>query len=416
VAETLDDGFAATGLGRAWPTGSRWRWLRLLFAGIWLVYLAQPLGTVSKGHGGWWIAAAVTLTTAFCAVFITVVTCWDRHPSWSKYGLVLLFPLAAAFSLLFGAKGDGGAVVWIYVSSATGWVVTGRRAALRAVAAVAVCFLFFSWLAHDDISDVLITLIPVVFVGITMAGMRTQTKLMAELRQAREEVAQLAASEERLRLARDMHDLTGQSLSMITLKSELAARLLGRLPESAERDRVHEEIEQVATVSRQTLRDIREAISGYRRPTLAVEIITARAALASARIIVQDDPDITLLSGTFDPDAEAALAWSMREAVTNVVRHSNASACDISLTRRGRALSLEVRDDGKGFPAAASSAPGAPGAPGSTGTGLRGMAERLSAVGGSLELHPDTSPGFRLIATVPATVRTPGPARVTVPE
>ena len=88
--------------------------------------------------------------------------------------------------------------------------------------------------------------------------------------------------------------------------------------------RAVDEIEQVAAVSRQTLGDIRQAISGYRRPTLAVEIITARNALESARITPHDDPGLTLASGTFDPDAEAALAWCLREAVTNVIRHSEA--------------------------------------------------------------------------------------------
>ena len=109
-------------------------------------------------------------------------------------------------------------------------------------------------------------------------------------------MARLAASQERLRLARDMHDLTGQSLSMITLKSELANRLL-RLPAGPDRDRARDELEQVGAVSRQTLHDIREAISGYRRPTLAVEIITARAALEAAGITPQDDAELTLLSG-----------------------------------------------------------------------------------------------------------------------
>jgi two-component system, NarL family, sensor histidine kinase DesK len=190
-------------------------------------------------------------------------------------------------------------------------------------------------------------------------------------------------------MARDMHDLTGQSLSMITLKSELAGRLLGRLPGTPERDRAREEIEQVAAVSRQTLHDIREAVSGYRRPTLAVEIITARTALEAAGIVPHDDPDLTLLSGTFDPDAEAALAWCLREAVTNVIRHSGARNCHISLTRDGGVLSLTIRDDGRG-----SAKPNA-------GAGLRGMSERLAAVGGHLRLQPG-SDGFCLVATVPA--------------
>jgi two-component system sensor histidine kinase DesK len=208
-----------------------------------------------------------------------------------------------------------------------------------------------------------------------------------------------------LRLARDMHDLTGQSLSMITLKSELAARLLSRIPEGPDRDRARDEIEQVAAVSRQTLHDIREAISGYRRPTLAVELITARAALTSAGITTRDDPELTLLSGTFDPEAEAALAWCLREAVTNVIRHSGAQNVQLKLDRRAGTLSLTVRDDGTGhvLPAAAQGvvAQGVAG----QGSGLHGMSERLSAAGGSLELRGDMQPGFCLVATVPVTVQ-----------
>jgi len=313
-------------------------------------------------------------------------------------------------------------VVWIYVSSAVGWAVPDRKWAVRAVFGVAACYFFFGWLGHDDISDMLITLIPVVFVGITMSGFRVQMKLMWELRQAREEVVKHAASEERLRLARDMHDLTGQSLSMITLKSELAVRLLERLPEGPDRDRVADEIQQVAAVSRQTLHDIREAISGYRRPTLAVETITARTALESAGIASHDDPELTLLSGTFNPDAEAALAWCLREAVTNVIRHSGAKNCLIRLIRHDetqtqtQTLSLEVRDDGRGCPdgnpaGEAADPAGFPGGTG-TGTGLHGMSERLCAVGGGLELRPGPH-GFCLVATVPL-APVVAPADVTV--
>jgi two-component system sensor histidine kinase DesK len=207
-----------------------------------------------------------------------------------------------------------------------------------------------------------------------------------------------------------MHDLTGQSLSMITLKSELAARLLRRLPAGADRDRAIAETEEVAAVSRQTLHDIREAVSGYRRPTLAVEIITARTALESAGIAPHDDADLILLSGSFDPDAEAALAWCLREAVTNVIRHSGARNCHVSIARCDRALSLTVRDDGAGYGAVPHAGTESSGTEASatetsakkaSGMGLRGMSERLAAVGGQLEVRP-SGHGFRLVATVPA--------------
>ena len=418
VTDTADQSLLGRGFGQ--PRPRAWRWLRLLFSAIWLVYLAQPLSTLSgNGHSVGWQAAAVAVTVAFCVVFIIVVTQWDERPALSSWSLWGLFALAAAFNLMFRGPDVGGGVVWIYVSSAVGWAVPDRKWAVRAVFGVAACYLFIGWLGHDTISDMLLVLIPVVFVGITMSGFRVQMKLMWELRQAREEVAKHAASEERLRLARDMHDLTGQSLSTITLKSELAARLLQRLPEGPDRDRVADEIQQVAAVSRQTLHDIREALSGYRRPTLAVEIITARSALESAGIASHDDPELAMLSGTFDPDAEAALAWCLREAVTNVIRHSGAKNCFIRLIRHDetQTLSLQVRDDGRGCPGgnpareAADAADAADAAhaadpdlpaeiPAGTGTGLHGMSERLCAVGGGLELRPGTQ-GFCLVATVP---------------
>ncbi len=191
-------------------------------------------------------------------------------------------------------------------------------------------------------------LLPVLLIGVAMIGFRMQMDLMHELAAARETVAKLAANEERLRLARDMHDLTGQSLSMITLKSELAAKRLGKLPASAERDLVLGDLGDIGRVSRQTLHDIREAVSGYRRPTLAIEAITARNALEAAGIRLDDDPGLTLRSGTFDAEAEAVLAWCLREAVTNVIRHSGAKNCRIRLIQHPGELSLEVSDDGRG--------------------------------------------------------------------
>jgi two-component system, NarL family, sensor histidine kinase DesK len=155
------------------------------------------------------------------------------------------------------------------------------------------------------------------------------------------------------------------------------------------------ELGDIGRVSRQTLHDIREAVSGYRRPTLAIEVITARNALEAAGIELEDDAELTLQSGTFDPDAEAVLAWCLREAVTNVIRHSRARHCRIRLAYRMGELSLEVTDDGHGL---AGQDPGHAG-----GSGLRGMSERLSAIGGRLALgwaEPDR--GLRLTATVPA--------------
>jgi two-component system sensor histidine kinase DesK len=381
--------------------GSPMRWF---FSGVWLVYLIQPVGELFGHHYGVaWIAGGLAITVAFCVIYMLVLMYSDMQPRLARYGLVAIAVLTALACTVYGKDWT---TLWIYVSAATGLVLgaapNGRQEATLGVAAVGACYVFFCWVSHENLENSLIVLLPVLLIGLAMMGFRMQMTLMHELAQARGTVAKLAANEERLRLARDMHDLTGQSLSMITLKSELAAKRLARLPSSAGRDAVLTELGDIGRVSRQTLHDIREAVSGYRRPTLAIEVITARNALEAAGIELDDDAELTLRSGTFDPDAEAVLAWCLREAVTNVIRHSRARHCRIRLTARLGELALEVTDDGQGF---GDQDPENP-----KGSGLRGMSERLSAVGGSLSVGPvNPGHGFRLTATVtqhPAAVAT----------
>ena len=404
------------GMRQAPGTGGTQRWF---FAGIWLIYLVAPVaGLFGHHHGVLWIAGGLAIAAAFCAIYITTICNSGSWPRQARWGLIAIAVLAALACVVYGKTWTP---LWIYVSAATGMVLAapsyGRRTAMYGVLAVGACYLFFSWLSHDDVTDFLIVLLPVLLVGFAMIGFRMQIQLTSELTQARETVAKLAANEERLRLARDMHDLTGQSLSTITLKSELAAKRLARLEPSAERDTVLGDLGDIGRVSRQTLHDIREVVSGYRRPTLAIEAITAHNALEAAGIRLDDDPALTLRSGTFDADAEAVLAWCLREAVTNVIRHSGAKTCRIRLIQHPGELSLEVSDDGHG-PAGqdATSGHGA--------AGLRGMSERLGTVGGRLSLgpsdpdpdnRPDNRPdnwpdnwpnnwqghGFKLTATVP---------------
>ena len=383
-------------------TGSSWRWV---FSGIWLVYLIGPVIDLFHHGGAFWIAGGLVIVVAFCAIYMPLLMYHEDRPELAKAGLVAIAVLAALACLVYGS---GWTPMWIYVSAASGMVlaaIASRQVAFLGVLFVGACYLFFCWISHFGLGNTLAVLLPVLLIGVAMIGFRLQITLMHELAMARGTVAKLAANEERLRLARDMHDLTGQSLSMITLKSELAAKRLAKLPSSAERDAVLTELGDIGRVSRQTLHDIREAVSGYRRPTLAIEVITARNALEAAGIGLDDDPELTLRSGTFDPDTEAVLAWCLREAVTNVIRHSGARHCRIRLLERPGELSLEVTDDGHGFVGPQSAGPESMDS--ATGSGLRGVSERLSAVGGSVSLGPAT-PGqdFRLVATVPATAET----------
>ena len=372
--------------------GSPWRWF---FSGVWLIYLVQPVAELFHHHDAAWIVGGVIITLAFCLIYMPVLMFSDTRPRLAVYGLGVLAVLAAVACLVYGKSWTP---LWIYVSAASGMVLTSvydRRRAYLGVFAITGCYLLFCRITHLDMGTTLAVLVPVLLIGLAMVGFRLQLTLMRQLAQARETVAKLATNEERLRLARDMHDLTGQSLSMITLKSELAAKRLAKLPASAERDAVLTELGDIGQVSRQTLHDIREAVSGYRRPTLAIEAITAQNALEAAGIGLDDDAELTLRSGTFDPDAESVLAWCLREAVTNVIRHSRARHCRIRLADHMGELSLEVTDDGHGLADQDQKNP--------TGSGLRGMSERLSAVGGRLALGwAEPGRGLRLTATVPA--------------
>jgi two-component system sensor histidine kinase DesK len=375
--------------------------LRWFFSAVWLIYLIQPVADLfdSRHHYSMlYKVGGVVFVAAFCVIYVFILDTWYQNRIRGRLGLALLATLAVVISLIYGAEWTS---IFIYVSAATGFVVWDRRRALLGVAASTAAYVALSLLEHTKSGDLWGELLPVALIGFAMIGFKMQIVLNQQLRQTRGAVAKLAASEERLRLARDMHDLTGQSLSLITLKSELAVKRLSQLPPSPEVDAVAAELSDIGRVSRQTLQDIREAVSGYRRPTLAVEIITAHASMEAAGIELDDDPALMTRSGTFDPEAEATLAWCLREAATNVIRHSGAQHCRIRLTERGPELSLEITDDGRGVAESASGTD----LPAGGGSGLHNMSERLSAVDGRFSAGPAGRPGhgFKLVATVPLT-------------
>jgi two-component system sensor histidine kinase DesK len=222
--------------------------------------------------------------------------------------------------------------------------------------------------------------------GIAMTWIRSMIILIHQLRDAREQVARLAVNEERLRFARDVHDLLGHTLSTIALKSQVARRMIRRDPDGVER-----ELGEVETLAQQSLQEVREAVVGYRKVSLLGELEGARSALEAAGIEAAIRTE-----GDLPEDVGSALAWAIREGVTNVIRHSGASRCEISVTGGGEMAVLEITDDGKGLPSLAGFARNGDG-----GTGLRGLSERMRGAGGHLEAGKRTGGGFRLAASVP---------------
>jgi two-component system, NarL family, sensor histidine kinase DesK len=361
-----------------------WR-RKLLWIGVWLVFLSSPVHDLLSGHHttGGTVAGWVGLTV-FVALYLSLLF---RDMGATPYPTKLVAGLIAAMAVLATALGLTLGSAWFglycYVSVACGmvlpvqvaiWTIPGTGALLLLVG------------LRTDEEEALNLLLLVLLIGFAMTGVSQLVRTTVELRKARATVAQLAANEERLRLARDLHDLLGHSLSLITLKSELAGRMLPDHP-----DKAAQQVADIEQVSRQALVDVREAVTGYRRPRLAAELAGAQVALTAAGITaaIPAEPD---LDGVPE-DTESALAWALREAITNVVRHSGAARCTVDLVRRqtldGPVVELSVEDDGPG------------GSGKGPGNGLTGLTERLEKAGGTLEAGR-VKHGFRLTARVPA--------------
>ena len=211
------------------------------------------------------------------------------------------------------------------------------------------------------------------------------------LRLSQAEVRRLAAVAERERIARDLHDLLGHTLSVITIKAELAAKLAARGDRRAE-----QEMREVESISRGALREVREAVVGFRRADLDAELANARLACEAGDIrLAVDRPSIELL-----PDREAVLAMCLREAITNVVRHADARHCRTSLAREGERIRLTVADDGRGGVIR-------------EGAGLAGMRERVEQARGEMTI--ESARGVVLTVWVPADPEPPRP-RLTASE
>jgi two-component system, NarL family, sensor histidine kinase DesK len=198
----------------------------------------------------------------------------------------------------------------------------------------------------------------------------------ARLRLAQQEIEHLATVAERERIARDLHDVLGHTLSLVILKSELASKLAERDPQRAVK-----EIRDVERVARKALGEVREAIRGY-RPTLEDEVSRARSLLEAAGI----RSDVAVALRGLDRSRDEVLAFVLREAITNTVRHASATTCRVIGEDSEGTYRLTVQDDGRGGIVR-------------EGNGLRGMRERLELLGGAIAY--DGTRGMRLTATVP---------------
>jgi two-component system sensor histidine kinase DesK len=369
-------------------------WLLFIIPGV-LLFLGSSPGPLR-------LVASLAGATLFVAIYLR--TNWltarglaSPTPPPPLTSMALWAPIVALLALALALTLPNDAREWGVLFIFTAVTAAGRLPLRQALGAIAVVELIIAFsllsailgradqaLITNDVSGLGL----VAFASACTISLVRAVSTSRDLQAARAETSRLAAvTEERLRIARDLHDLLGHNLSLIALKSELARRLVSVAPE-----RAAAEIGDIESVARTALQEVREAVAGYRQPSLAGELAGAREILAAADIAYRYEGDESAGRG-LPAVADAVLAWAVREGVTNVIRHSHAHSCIIRVTQETREASVEITDGGTG-PA---DLPG-----GSTGGhGLRGLTERVAALGGLCESGPRASGGFRLYVRVP---------------
>lgn len=347
------------------PAHGWWPYANLIY----LFFVFLPLFFVPDVPSTAWIASGVAV-----AFFLPVYFAGWRYQSLRVPALLL----TAALGFALVPFNPGGNSFLIYAIAHAGYFFVWRRALAISVVLVVLLGLQMAILGQS-LAYVAIT---GVIGGMVLVGnfvSRAQARHNAELRVSQEEVQRLARANERERIARDLHDLLGHTLSVIAVKAELARRLCQRGDPLAVA-----EMAEVERVARDALSEVRHAVADMRGASFHQACDNACSVLEGTGLHVErDTPAIAV-----GPEADQVLAWVLREAVTNVMRHSQATRVRIALGRSAGTIVLEVHDNGCGTGIV-------------EGQGLSGMRERIAQIGGELEIESGDGGGTRLRACVP---------------
>jgi two-component system, NarL family, sensor histidine kinase DesK len=361
------------------PSERRWwtsGWQRVILPALPLAYLVYLIISVRQNSSGAAAIAGYAIVAAFAVAWMLTVAIARKGGPWFWILFGVLFALFAA-ELPFGRAATFVFCVFLTILA----VVKLGIWSAPVVGALALSALFVpvavgSW--HVSLADSFADITPVAIpiVAIVMAAMMQVVRSNQELALTRAQLARLAAENERSRIARDLHDLLGHSLTTITVKAGLA-RSVG----ATDPARALTEIAEVEALARRSLADVRAAVAGYREVTLNGELAAGRELLRAAGITA----DLPRATDVVDPAHHELFGWVVREGLTNVVRHARASSVAVQLSTAG----IEITDDGVGAPGAAG------------GSGLSGLRERVAAVGGSVEAGPTRPRGWRLAVCLP---------------
>ncbi len=337
-------------------------------AAIGLVYLLFPFAEIISGPGGLPAkTGGVATLLAFAAIYMFGVRRALGNTDWTRI-LVPASMFLLSWALYPLIKFDL-SVLWIFVA-VSGAALFRIRGTLVLAGFLAALMVALSW--RDPAGPQWELALTLIAVSLWMAGFANNIRINRELRATREELADLAVAAERARIGRDLHDILGHSLTAITVKAGLARRLLASDIDGATR-----EIGEVEKLAREALTDVRSTAAGIRDVSLAGELAIAKSVLAAAgiRAVVPQAVD------EVDTAGREVFGYVVREAVTNVVRHSRATLCEITVTRR----TVSIENDGASVA-------------GASGSGLTGLGERLAAVGGTLHSGPCERGRFRVYA------------------
>jgi two-component system sensor histidine kinase DesK len=266
--------------------------------------------------------------------------------------------------VLFLPVNAGACTFFIFASAMLPFSVNTQGAAFLGLAMVSLVGAIEGLLLHLNRWTLFYAAVFPMIIGAGNTVFAERNRMNRKLRKANDEIEHLAKVAERERIARDLHDVLGHTLSVITLKSELAGKLMDRDPQRAAK-----EISEVEEISRQALSDVRDAIRGYRSQGLLAELARAKSTLETAGLTVECEAAATV---NIPAMQESILCLAVREAVTNIVRHAHARTCRMRLEQQNGSCRLQISDDGRGWN-------------GSEGNGLRGMRERVEMVGGTLQ-------------------------------
>lgn len=338
---------------------------------VWMVFLGfwflQPYLDHEPLHKWLWLFAALS---AFVVLYLMA----HKGPHRARRFCVLALFLLGMVYVPFNQSAWG---IYIFIAATFPEVVESTNSVIALLLLQCVAIVTQSWLFHLSAWTWSMGITFTLLIGMNRLRMAQKHRADAKLRMAHEEIEHLAKSAERERIARDMHDILGHSLSLIVLKSELAGRLLANQP-----SRAALEIAEVEATARQALAEVRKTITGYRSEGFASELVRAAEILETAGVRLRRPAKPPYLT----PRHEATLSLVLREAVTNIVRHAGASECSIEVSTASDRTQLVIADDGRGDIR-------------EEGNGLRGMRERVQELGGSLLL--ESTRGTRLQIELP---------------